>query len=248
MFTCIRHLAVTAIACAAVLAPHAAFAQVHIETGGLVFDSFYSPRAEYLVSEVEGAATFSLVNATDRMGYPHMTSYHNDYGSIFQLTAREGYRVTGYSITGGFYGDFYIGRSPDGSGQPGSANSQGAVWAYARDTYDGASFAFGDHSVSNLNGHSDFRIDSGALDKTGSFYFSLDGYVAGEQSPAVWYGTEPGQTWPYRDYSSGQVGLKDPLLLTVYTQAVPEPHTYAMTLAGLALLAGAVRRRRQRPA
>ncbi|HEX8614671.1 MAG TPA: PEP-CTERM sorting domain-containing protein [Telluria sp.] len=241
----VRHIAAAATACAALCAAQSAFAVVHIETSGLIFDSFYSPRAEYLVSDVDGAATFSLVNAVDRMAYPNMTSYFNDFGSIFQLTAREGYKVTGYSVTGGFYGDYYVGHSPDGSGLPGSAYSQAAALAYASDTPNGASFAYGVHSVSNLNGHSDFRIDSGALEKTGSFYFSFDGYVAGAQSPAVWYGNEPGQTWPYRDYSLGQVGLKDPLLLTVYTQAVPEPHTYAMTLAGLALLAGMARRRKR---
>ncbi|WP_223164627.1 PEP-CTERM sorting domain-containing protein [Massilia rubra] len=241
MFTYARRIAVTAIACAAVLAPQAAFAQVHIEAGGLTFDSFYSPRGEYLVSDVDGAATFSLVNAVDRMSYPNMTTYFQDYGSIFQLSAREGYRVTGYSVSGGFYGTHYVGHSPDGSGEPGSADSGAAAWAYASDTPGGARFASGSHSASNLNGHSDFRIDSGALDKTGSFYFSFDGYSSGSSSPATWY--EPGQWWPSRAYSAAEIGLKNPLLLTVYTQAVPEPHTYAMTLAGLALLAGVARRR-----
>ncbi|NHZ93754.1 PEP-CTERM sorting domain-containing protein [Massilia sp. CCM 8733] len=243
MFSPTQHIAAAVIACSTLLAPHAAFAQVHIETGGLVFDSFYSPRSEYLVSDMNGAATFSLVNAVDRMSYPNMTNYHQDYGSIFQLTAREGYRVTGYSVSGGFYGTHYVGQSPNGSGEPGSASSGAAAWAYASDTPGGASFAYGSHSVSNLNGHSDFRIDSGALDKTGSFYFSFDGYAAGSASPATWY--KPGQWWPSRAYSAAEVGLKNPLLLTVYTQAVPEPHTYAMTLAGLALLAGVVRRRKR---
>lgn len=216
-----------------------------IETASLAFDSFYSPRSEYLVSDVNGAATFSLVNAVDRMSYPNMTTYFQDYGSTFQLTAREGYRVTGYSVSGGFYGNHYIGHSPNGGGQPGSASSSAAAMAYASDSPGGARFAQGSHSVSNLNGHSDFRIDSGALDKTGSFYFSFDGYTEGSASPAVWY--MPGELWPFRDYSLAEVGLKNPLLLTVYTQAiaVPEPHAYAMTLAGLALLAGAVRRRRR---
>ena len=243
MFSPTQHIAAAVIACSALIAPQAAFVQVHIETGGLIFDSFYSPRSEYLVSDANGIATFSLVNAVDRMSYPNMTTYFQDYGSIFQLTAREGYRVTGYSVSGGFYGRHYVAHSPDGSGEPGSASSSAAAIAYASDTPGGARFAQGSHSVSNLNGHNDFRIDSGALDKTGSFYFSFDGYAEGSSSPAIWY--EPGQWWPSGAYSAAEIGLKNPLLLTVYTQAVPEPHTYAMTLAGLALLAGALRRRKR---
>ncbi len=89
MFSSMQHIAAAVIVCSALLAPQAAFAQVHIETGGLIFDSFYSPRSEYLVSDANGIATFSLVNAVDRMSYPNMTTYFQDYGSIFQLTTQD---------------------------------------------------------------------------------------------------------------------------------------------------------------
>ncbi|ATQ78125.1 hypothetical protein CR152_29150 [Massilia violaceinigra] len=241
-----RHIAVTAIAFAALFAPQLAHADtVHIETSGLTFDTFQSPYAETLVSDVNGAATFSLVNAAHFMGNPNMLNYHTVHGSVFQLSARAGHKVTGYSVTGGFWGELHVGQSPDGSGFPGSAETRSGAWAYAHDVVGGDNFALGEHTTSNLQGHSDFRFDSGPLNKTQPFYLTFEGYIEGYAAPAIWYGNEPGQMWPYRDYSRADVRLKGPLLLTVYTQAVPEPHTYAMTLAGLALLAGVARRRKR---
>ncbi|MDQ1813375.1 PEP-CTERM sorting domain-containing protein [Massilia sp. CCM 9210] len=140
----VRHLAASAIAFAALLAPQFAFAGgIHLESSGIMFDTAWSQRAETLVSDVNGAATFSLVNAVDYLRFPNQFNYFNDYEGQFQLTARSGYKVTGYSLSGGFRGDIHVGQSPNG------------------------------------------------------------------------------------------------------TQAVPEPHTYAMTLAGLALLAGVARRRKR---
>ncbi|NHZ64780.1 PEP-CTERM sorting domain-containing protein [Massilia genomosp. 1] len=85
---------------------------------------------------------------------------------------------------------------------------------------------------------------SGVLDQAGAFDVTFEGYAYGAASPAIWTTFDP-DTGPRNHYGfwGAVMELKDPLLLTAYTEAVPEPHTYAMTLAELALLAGMARRR-----
>ncbi|NHZ95284.1 PEP-CTERM sorting domain-containing protein [Massilia sp. CCM 8734] len=251
MFTCVRHIAVSAIAVAALLAPRFALADVvHIETSSLTFDTGWSQRPETLVSDANGAATFSLVNAVDNLRYQNTLYYNHTYSGMFHLSARAGYKVTGYTLSGGFVGDLRIGRSPDGSGRPGGAESIANAWTMAQDAASGAYLASGSYEASNLQGVGDFTFASGVLDQTGAFDVTFEGYAYGSASPAIWTTFDP-DTGPRNHYSfsSAVMELKDPLLLTVYTEAlaVPEPHAFALTLTGLALLAGVVRRRR-RPA
>ncbi|MDQ1920970.1 PEP-CTERM sorting domain-containing protein [Massilia pseudoviolaceinigra] len=246
MSSSVRYLAASAIAFAALLAPQLAFADgVHIESSSVMFDTSWSQRAETLVSDVNGAATFSLVNAVDRLRFPNQFNYFNDYGGVFQLSARAGYKVTGYSLSGGFSGDIYVGQSPDGTGRPGGANTSAGAMSGAHDAVTGETLAQHSWSASDLRGNGDFTFHSGALDRTASFLVSFEGYAYGQASPAIWNSTDPRDPRNYYDFSRAEVGLRDRLLLTVYTQAVPEPHTYAMTLAGLAFLAGVVRRRKR---
>jgi hypothetical protein len=247
----VRQIAVAAIACAALFAPHFANAgAVHIETSGLTFDTGWSQRAETLVSDVNGAATFSLVNAVDNLRYPNSWQYNSTYSGTFQLSARAGYKVTGYTLSGGYSGQLYIGRSPDGSGRPGGAETYADAWSMGEDAATGARLASASYSVSNLQGVANFTFASGPLNQTGAFNVLFEGYAYGAASPAIWSTFDP-DTGPrnHYDFSRAEMGLNDPLLLTVYTQAiaVPEPHTFTLTLAGLAVLAGATRRRR-RPA
>ncbi|HEX8614670.1 MAG TPA: PEP-CTERM sorting domain-containing protein [Telluria sp.] len=242
-----RHVAVSAIAVAALLAPQLALADsVHIETSSLTFDTGWSQRPETLVSDVNGAATFSLVNAVDSLRYPNMWQYNSEYSGMFELSARAGYKVTGYTLSGGFTGLVHVGRSPDGSGRPGGADTSAGAWFSAQDAASGVYLSSSSYSASNLQGSGDFTFASGALDQTGAFHLSFDGYAYGWASPAIWTTYDP-ETGPTNNYafSRAEIGLKSPLLLTVYTQAVPEPHAYALTLAGLALMAGMVRRRKR---
>ncbi|WP_166886168.1 PEP-CTERM sorting domain-containing protein [Massilia sp. CCM 8734] len=244
-----RHIAITA----ALFASQCAYANVvHIETSGLTFDTSWSPQAETLVSDVNGAATFSLVNAVSSLRFPFQFNYFNDYAGVFQLSARNGYKVTGYTLSGGLFGTVYVGRSPDGFGRPGGADTSAGVMSRAQDAVTGETLVQHGWWGANLQGNADFSFHSGVLNRTGAFNISFDGYAYGQASPAIWTTYEPeiGAVNHY-DFSRAEVGLKDPLLLTVYTEAlavaVPEPHTFALTLTGLALLAGVVRRRR-RPA
>ncbi len=248
-----RRIAGTAATVATLFVSQCAVANVvHIETSSLTFDTSWSREAETLVSDVKGAATFSLVNVVSALRYPGQFNYFNDYEGVFRLSARDGYKVTGYTLTGGLFGSVYVGRSPDGSGRPGGADTSAAFMSRAQDAVTGETLAQHGWSSANLQGNVDFSYYSGVLNRTGAFNLSVDGYAYGQASPAVWTTFEP-EVGPvnHYDFSRAEVGLKDPLLLTVYTEAlavaVPEPHTFALTLTGLALLAGVVRRRR-RPA
>lgn len=253
MFSSAQRIAVAAFACAALLAPQLATAgPVHLEASGVVFDNGWAQRPETLVSDVNGAATFSLFDPIDGLRYPYQWQYNLQYSSMFLLSARAGYKVIGYSLSGRFAGEHYIAHSPDGSGRPGGADTSAGADSYMQDAVTGDIFGFQSYAVGNLQGSADFTLHSGPLDQANPFYVAFSGWAYGWASPAIWTTYDP-DTGPTNNYafSRAEIGLGDPLLLTVYTQAlavaVPEPHSLALTLGGLALLAGVVRRRR-RPA
>lgn len=226
-----------------VWAPAHAAAPVHIDATGLSFDSAASGRAETLISDINGVATFALPNAADRLAFEHV-SYgflHKTYAGLFQLNTRPGYKITGYALSGEFGGTRTVPAVPDGlTGTTGAAATRAALSIGAR-LPDGSGLPSRSHSLADLNGSDGFTLSSGPLDHTGALALELDGYTYGFGKPSTWMDGGWTSTAP----STADVWLKDSLRLTVYTTAVPEPHSYALMLAGLALVGGIARRRRQ---
>ncbi|QPI53115.1 PEP-CTERM sorting domain-containing protein [Massilia antarctica] len=186
---------------------------------------------------------YDAANPTWNGPYDHL------YQGVFQLNLHAGYKITGYSLMGAFSGEHYVGQFPTGSNlniMPmnwGAATATGGVAIRADLPAAGGMVAPRSHAAVNLNGTDGFTLDSGPLDHAGPLNLYVEGYAFAEASAAEWYYLDYG--YMGKDYSRARMELSGPLLLTVYTQAVPEPHTYALTLAGLALIGGTLRRRRR---
>jgi hypothetical protein len=235
-------------------APLQARAAAHIETTAFSFDSASPGRADALIADANGAATFSLLGARDMLKYDAENPsgngpYDHLYQGVFQLNVRAGYKITGYSLMGTFSGEHRVGQLPTGSNQNIMPLNWGAAYAAAGVAIRADLPATGgvvpplSQRAVNLRGTQDFTLDSGPLDHAGPLSLYVEGSAFAERSHAEWWYLDDGyRGW---DPSYAKIELSRPLLLTVYTQAVPEPHTYALTLAGLALIGGVLRRRRR---
>ncbi|MDQ1923939.1 PEP-CTERM sorting domain-containing protein [Massilia pseudoviolaceinigra] len=222
-------------------APAHAAAPVHIDATGLTFDTAASGRAETLISDINGVAIFALPNAADQLplDQPSYGFFHNTYSGLFQLNTRPGYKITGYSLSGEFGGTLSVPAVPEGlNGTVGVAATRAALSLGAR-LPDASGMPTSSHALADLNGTNGFTLSSGPLDHTGALALQLDGYTYGFSKPSTW--TEG--PWHSTAPSTAHLWLKDSLRLTVYTTAVPEPHSYALMLAGLALVGGLARRR-----
>lgn len=235
----LRPTAVAAIALATLCAwaPAQAAGPVHIEASSLTFDTDASARAETLVSDVGGVVTFSLPNPADSLGQDgsYFGFFHHTYNGQFQLNARAGYKITGYALSGEFGGAIRVSPIPqDQTGTLGVATTRASL--SLADSRGAAPVLT--HSLADLNGVDGFTLASAPLDHAGALTLQLGGFVYGFNMPTT---TEQGWTFS----STANIALADSLRLTVYTTTVPEPHSYALMLAGLALVGGIARRRKR---
>ncbi|CUI05762.1 PEP-CTERM sorting domain-containing protein [Massilia antarctica] len=240
-----------ALAALLAFAPLHASAATHLDTRAFSFDSATPGRADTLIADGSGATTISLLGAHDMLKYDASYEYWDRkvYQGVFQLNLHAGYKITGYSLMGTFSGERYVGQFPAGA----NLDIMPVNWATAHASADvairadlpatGGMIAPRSHAELNLNGTDGFTLDSGPLDHAGPLNLYVEGNAYAEATDAEWWYVNYGYFG--RDTSRARIELSGPLLLTVYTQAVPEPHTYALTLAGLALISGALRRRRR---
>lgn len=192
----------------------------------------------WLTSETATSATFQLwgiesglQTATDSSYQPHTSDYRpwqNHYG----IVVKDGYRITGITVTGAFTGDL----NPAQWTMPGDAGNQLSFGFNAGDgVYDWA-------GTTNVDGQRTFTLSSGPISRQGEFSLSFDG---GSESWAqsVWYLDElSGEQYWLGSQATAGIGA---LTLTVNVSAVPEPGTWAMLALGLAALGGAGRLRRR---
>ncbi|MCE3607221.1 PEP-CTERM sorting domain-containing protein [Massilia sp. P8910] len=243
-----------ALAALLAFAPLHASAAAHLDTTAFSFDSASPGRADTLLADGGGATTISLLGAHDMIKYdaadPSWNGpYDHLYQGVFQLNVHAGYKITGYSLMGTFSGEHYVGQFPTGSDLNIMPMNWGAAYAGAGVAIradlptTGGAVAPLSHQQHNLKGTDAFTLDSGPLDHAGPMNLYVEGFAFAEATAAEWWYLDYG--FMGKDYSRARIELSGPLLLTVYTQAVPEPHTYAMTLAGLALIGGTLRRRRR---
>lgn len=210
-------------------AAHAAAIDTHAFTlGSVPFDSFADIA---LISDDTGAARFSLdglarglQSSIDSTGEPWANA-DSPWQNFYDITVKDGYRVTGITVTGTFNGRLAPvagGRADNDIGlaflawPPGNA----PVWSTSA-------------RATGLNGQQSWTIGTGTTALDGNFLLSFLGsastYAASIPEQGDWLG------------SAASVGAQD-LVLTVNVAPVPEPQTWLMLLVGI-VAAGAWRGR-----
>jgi hypothetical protein len=148
--------------------------------------------------------------------------------ALLGLDVHAGYRVTGLTVTGTAFGEYAPGELPDFP--PGRAANYASfhmtLWAPGPQSYW--------NQYDNFNGEHALDVGTGALSLTAPAQLGLSGALSVEAWGVEGDGAYAGS------FASAQ--LRD-LVLHVEVAPVPEPATYAMLLAGLALVGRAVRRR-----
>lgn len=230
-----RLLMMAALALTAVAA--AAQTPARIDTAAFSMVNQWGDSADVLLSDTNGVTRIGLTSAADNLSaYTSRYQQGNFYAGLFEVTVHPGYRVTGFSFSGTFEGVLDVPPNPDGSPGNGFAFNSGNVEFSAGSRPYGV--FYGEHSqrFDMLDGAIPFTMSSGQLSLTTDFNLSLQGLILVSAYPTV----TPQNPGGIDSFAS--LRLANPVF-TIYTTAVPEPATYAMLLAGMAIV-GLARRRR----
>lgn len=222
---------------------------IHIESAALVFDnlpSYADDRVSVLASsaDVLQLSLTEMVNRNSSGGagwsvYDDQGNFaqtSNRYDSGYQLSVREGYRITSIQWNLTFDGQLQQAVSPiDPPGQARNSTSNNIQL-----TSGGATLLADGRALQDLNGSQSVQVTFNDIGFASQYGLLLQS--------EVWMGA---QGIPPNGILPGIPSFASMSLtgatLTIYTQAapVPEPGTYAMLLGGLALV-GCVARRRRR--
>lgn len=223
-----RLLVMAALALTAVAA--AAQTPARIDTAAFSMVNQWGDSADTLLSDANGVTRIGLTSAAGNLS-AYTTRYQqgNFYAGLFEVTVNPGYRVTGFAFSGTFEGVLDVPSNPDGSPGNGFAFNSGNVEFSAGSRPYGV--FYGEHSqrFDMLDGAIPFTMSSGQLSLTTDFNLSLQGLVLVSAYPSV----TPQNPGGIDSFAS--LRLANPVF-TIYTAAVPEPASYAMLLAGLAVL------------
>lgn len=202
----------------------------------------YSP--EKLSSDQNGIASISLPDFGRRLQagtYPSGIEFNDSYARSYIVTPRPGYRVSHFELSGLMEGELYRGQVPAGlSGSPGSVWGTMDLSASAWALQPSSILNQVTYHAANVEGYVPFAIKSDPLDLSVPFEIYVSGRVTSTVWSATWQSPSGGMG---SDSSTLNIAWLNPTL-TIYTQPVPEPQTYAMLLGGLAVI-GALRRRQR---
>lgn len=211
-----------------------------IEASSFTMQNDWAYEADTISSDANGVTRIRLNDAAgDLTSASNFYENGNAYQGWFGVTLREGYRMTGFSLSGTLVGD--LGGAATPGQQPGPGVSDNGIkfnLSASNAASATSSRLFQQHTM--INGSLPFVLASDALSMTGevSMYLwsPLRVYSAPYRLPGHPDGPPGTEIYPL-------ISLKvlNPTL-TIYTSAVPEPSTWGMLLAGVAVI-GLVRRR-----
>ncbi|WEF35216.1 PEPxxWA-CTERM sorting domain-containing protein [Pseudoduganella chitinolytica] len=221
---------------------------IHIESAALVFDnqpSYADDRVSVLASsaDVLQLSLTEMINRNSSGGagwsvYDDQGSFaqtSNRYDSGYQLTVREGYRITSIEWNLTFDGQLQQAVSPfDPPGQARNDTLNGMQL-----TSGGATLLADSAALRDLNGSQQVQVTFNDIGFANQYGLQLQS--------EIWMGAQgipPNGILPGIP-SFASLNLTG-ATLTIRTEVspVPEPATYAMLLGGLALVGGLARRRR----
>lgn len=250
MKTIFAGLALGALACAASGAQTAST----INATGFSLSSFAGASSEALpmtlISETNETTVIGLGNLLPQVNNDPWQEYSTNSNEGFaQLVGhiQHGYRITGLSLSGVAYGEMSLlelTSYPGFSVWPGEvSNSVTINWSLAT---DGAYTPLQGIQMANIKGNADF--ESGVdLSMDEAFRIDIDSLVtASGRETIVVNHPDRYTTWLDMYPNWSMVRLSD-VTLTVQVSAVPEPGTYTMLLAGLAVFAFARRKAAMQP-
>ncbi|UTY60710.1 PEP-CTERM sorting domain-containing protein [Massilia sp. erpn] len=197
-----------------------------------------------LLSDANGVTKYAMTSAN----YMH-ADFIDEAGSdgdshvaAFSVNVRKGYRVTGYSLSAKVSGYARLGNvTPGMIDIPGTAENSAGLFLENRNCASCHAESVS-RDVTRLNGAE--VLTAAINNKFDGDFFLLAGAGFGARSePTHWsYDINHDATVGGITHSSAGIWLDTPVL-TIFTSPVPEPGTYAMLLAGLAVAGVAARRR-----
>ena len=188
-------------------------------------------------------------------GEPNSSIPYSGFNQTYAFSVNNGYRITGYKITGS------VSSSTSGevlSDGPPAANTTMLVTISAISNDGQSTYATGSAGMAHsLDGdhEEDLLISNSGLSLTGQFSILFAAQATASVTPSGYSTSFLYCRYEYYCYTITQhtMGATSALIvlpsivLTVYSEqiaAVPEPATYAMLLAGLMVSGAATRRRR----
>ncbi|WP_229505635.1 PEP-CTERM sorting domain-containing protein [Massilia genomosp. 1] len=234
------HAALFALALAS--APVHAEGPTTLEASHFSIDSRWAYNTDVIASDANGVTRISMTDAADMAKTSTTLGENgNGYNGMYTITLRPGYRMTGFSVSGTMFGG--LGEITTPGGLPGEGTTKNAMkLQFEAYRPEGGTVSAMHADYSMVDGKLPFVLASEPLSVTGTINLSTWTMVNVNSYPYYLPGHPDGP--PGREvYPLATMQVLKPTL-TIYTSAVPEPETYGMLLAGMAVIGLARRRRR----
>lgn len=201
-----------------------------------------------LLSDADGTARIAVKGFDGIEGYEWDAISREDYspetinwGNVgLAFDVRDGYRITGMTLTGTLTGVLAPGVPPAGGSIGVTTNKFSMGWRFAQGDQ---SISMGQKTLTNVNGDQLLQLNAD-VPFEGDFAVALDNEISAYAQSGVsyWHDGDEAEVFTYHE-SYASAHWHD-VVLTVQVSAVPEPATYAMLLGGLGIAGFAARRRK----